>query len=594
MMRNGPDSDLLESEFDVIIVGSGAGGMLAAIRAQDLGLKAAVLEKSDRYGGTSAVSGGAIWIPNNRALQGKDSSEKAMEYLLACTEEKVPRTKLARYIETAPKLVDYLASLGVEYYVHPTLTYPDYYPWLTGSLTGGRTMFVRPLEDGGVLGEEFFRLRESYPEFKLLEKISLDMEEGSALLYRKPGWIKALISVLARYWTDWGWRRRTHRDRRLTIGNALIGGLRKAMMERGIPLLLNTRMTGLVVENGRVTGVKIEREGQPAQLSAGRGVVLASGGFERSQALRERHLDHLTREDWSGTPRDNNVGDALVAAQSIGAETEFLSEAWWVPTIRLPSRQAPNTNRHQALFFELGLPHSLCVNRNGVRFTNEINSYHHFGQEMMRDQVNTGANLPCWFVFDAEYRRKYPLGSLLPGRVVDDSKLPPDSFDNLLYKADTFEQLAGKINVPPKALEETVARYNGFASTGDDVDFGRGGNVYNLYFGDPSQKPNRTLGPLLKAPFYAVRIDLGDLGTKGGPKTDEFARVMDTQGEPIIGLYAIGNAAGSVMGSAYPGAGATLGSAMTFGLVAAEHLADTDFSNDVQPALSAYPETRLA
>lgn len=593
MMQNNMDSDLSVSEFDVIVVGSGAGGMLTAIRARDLGLKAVVLEKSDRYGGTSAVSGGAIWIPNNRSLQDKDSPEKAMEYLLACTEGKVSKAKLARYIETAPKLVDYLASLGVEYFVHPTLTYPDYYPWLPGSLPGGRTMFVRPLEDGGVLGEEYFRLRESYPEFKLLEKISLDLEEGSALLYRKPGWVKVLIAVLARYWTDWGWRRRTQRDRRLTIGNAMIGGLRKAMIERGIPLLLNTRMTGLVAENGRVIGVQVEREGQPETLCAARGVILASGGFERSQMLREQHLEHLTREDWSGTPQANNVGDALVAAQSIGAETEFLNEAWWAPTIRLPSRQAPNTNRHQPLFFERGMPHSLCVNRNGVRFTNEGCSYHQFGQAMMRDHANTGANLPCWFVFDAEYRRKYPLGSLLPGSVLGDSKLPPDWFDNLLYKADTLEQLAGKINVPPNALEDTVARFNGFASTGVDDDFGRGGNIYNLYFGDPSHEPNRTLGPLVKAPFYAVRIDLGDLGTKGGPKTDEFARVLNNQGEPIVGLYATGNVAGSVMGPAYPGAGATLGSAMTFGLVAAEHLACAPVSDEAPRIMSACQDARL-
>ncbi|MGH8344984.1 MAG: FAD-dependent oxidoreductase [Pseudomonas sp.] len=593
-MRDGPDADLCTSDFDVIIVGSGAGGMLAALRAHDLGLKAVVLEKSDRYGGTSAVSGGAIWIPNNRAIRGIDSSEQAMQYLLACTEEKVPRIKLARFIETAPKLVDYLASLGVEYYVHPTLTCPDSYPWLPGSLPGGRTMFVRPLEDGGVLGEEYWRLRQTYPEFKLQETISPECLEGSALLYRKLGWIKALIAALERYWTDWGRRRHHHRDRSLTLGNAMIGGLRKAMMERGIPLLLDTRMTDLLAENGRVIGVKISRKGQQEQLSARRGVVLASGGFERSQALRERYLDHLTLEDWSATPREDNVGDALVAAQSIGAETEFLSEAWWAPTIRMASPEAPNTNRHQVLFFERGLPHSLCVNRNGVRFTNEICSYHQFGQAMMRDQVNTRANLPCWFIFDAEYRHKYPLGSLLPGCVEDDSHLPPDLFDNLLYKADTIEQLAGKINVPSIALEETVARYNGFACTGDDIDFGRGGNAYDLYFGDPSQKPNRTLGPLLKAPFYAVRIDLGDLGTKGGPKTDEFARVVDTHGEAIIGLYAIGNVAGSVMGGAYPGSGVSLGSAMTFGLVAAEHLADTDFSNDVQINMSACQETRLA
>ena len=567
------DDNFTES-FDVVIVGSGAGGMLAAIKAHDLGLRSVVLEKSDRYGGTSAVSGGAIWIPNNRFLDGKDSPGKALEYLKACTADAVPEIKLRRYVEAAPRLVDYLASIGVKYYVHPQLTYPDYYPDHPGAMNGGRTMFVSALNDGGVLGEEFFRLRESYPEFKLLNRISLDLDEGHKMLYRKPGWIKTLGSAVLRYWGDIRMRRRTYRDRRLTIGNALVGGLRKAMLERGIPLLLNTRMTELVVTDGRVSGVKVERDGHPQKIAAGRAVILASGGFEQSQELRERHLGHKTSADWSATPRDNNVGDGFKAAQAIGADMAFLDEAWWAPTMHMPSTQSPNTNRHMALFFERGLPHSLCVNRQGARFTNEICSYHQFGQAMLRDHAATGANLPCWFIFDNEFRRKYPLGGLLPGNVAPDTKLPPDWFGNFLYRADSLRELAEQISVPAQALTDTVAKFNSYAESGVDKDFGRGDNFYGQYFGDPAHGPNRTLGGLTKAPFYAVRIDLGDLGTKGGAKTDEDARVLDIHGAPIPGLYAIGNVAGSVMGGAYPGAGATLGSSMTFALVAVSGLAE--------------------
>lgn len=574
-------SDEPATDVDVVVVGSGAGGMLAAIRAHDLGLRAIVIEKSDRYGGTSAVSGGAIWIPNNRDLNGEDSPAKALEYLEACTEGAVPRSKLLRYIEASPGLVEYLSRLGVQYYVHPELTYPDYYPANPGALPGGRTMFVRPMEDGSVLGDEFFRLRESYPEFQLMNKISLDLSEGHMMLYRKPGWIRALFGVVAGYWKSPSWRRRTRRDRRLAIGNALVAGLRKAMLERDIPLLLNTRLTGLVTQMGRVTAVQVEREGQPQQLRAARGVILASGGFEHSQALREQHLELLTREDWSATPRDNNVGDGLAAAREIGAGIEFMREAWWAPTVRIPALQTPNTNRHLALFYERGLPHSLCVNRNGVRFVNEICSYHQFGQAMIRDQAASGANVPCWFLFDANYRRKYPLASLLPSTVAPDAKLPPDWFDNFLYRADTLEELARKIGVPPASLRETVGRFNGYADKGVDDCYGRGGNFYGEYFGDPSHKPSRTLGRLDTAPFYAVRIDLGDLGTKGGPKTDESARVMHTSGHPIEGLYAIGNVAGSVMGGSYPGAGATLGSAMTFACIAAEHIAGFEVPNSL-------------
>jgi 3-oxosteroid 1-dehydrogenase len=558
--------------FDVVVVGSGAGGMLAAIRAHDLGLRALVLEKSDRYGGTSAVSGGAIWIPNNRSLQGLDSPSKALEYLKACTENAVPEAKLRCYVDMAPQLVDYLAEIGIKYYVHSELTYPDYYPNNPGALRGGRTMFVAPLEDGHVLGEEFYRLRESYPEFKLMNRISLDLEEGSALLYRKPGWVGVLGRAMLRYWGDIGWRRLTRRDRRLTIGNALIGGLRKAMLERGIPLLLNTCMTELVVTDGRVTGIIVLREGRQQTLSADKGVILASGGFEQSTEMRERHLGHKSSGEWSATPRDNNVGDGLRAAQAIGADTAFLDQAWWAPTIRMPSLQAPNTNRHMALFFERGLPHSLCVNRNGVRFTNEICSYHQFGQAMLRDQALTGANSPCWFVFDGEFRRKYPLGGLLPGSVASDATLPPDWFDNFLYRADSLHQLAEKIGVPTDAFADTVAKFNRYAEAGVDEEFGRGDDFYSQYFGDPSHGPSRTLGSLAKAPYYAVRLDLGDLGTKGGPKTDEMARVLNVGGAPIPGLYAIGNVAGSVMGGSYPGAGATLGSSMTFAMAAVNSL----------------------
>jgi len=565
-----------EVKYDVVVVGSGAGGMLSAIRCHDLGLKTLLIEKSDRYGGTSAVSGGAIWIPNNPDAGPGDSEEKALEYLVACTEGQVPQAKLRRYLQVAPQMLSYLAGLGLEYYADPLTSYPDYYPHHSGAMPYGRTMLVRPMDDGGVLGDEFFRLRESYPEFKLLDKISIDLVEGGALLYRSKGWIRVLLGLLWRYHADRSWRRQTHRDRRLTIGNALVGRLRKAMLVRGIPLLLKTRLTRILVEGGRVAGVSASRDGRPVTISATRGVVLASGGFEQSQELRERFLEQRTEARWSATPRDNNVGDGLLAALEIGADTAFMNEAWWAPTIAVPSRPAPNTTRNQALFFERGLPHSMAINRLGKRFVNEICSYHQFGQAMLRDNAATGANLPCWFIFDAQYRQKYPLGSLLPGSVASDSKLPKDWFDNFLYRADSLAELAARIGVAGDSLVETTRRFNGFAAAGVDEDFARGGNVYGQFFGDPAHAPNKVLGAIDKPPFYAVRIDLGDLGTKGGPRTDEDARVLGRDSRPIPGLFAVGNVAGSVMGGAYPGAGATLGSAMTFAYVAAEKLAQRD------------------
>jgi 3-oxosteroid 1-dehydrogenase len=558
--------------YDVVVVGSGAGGMLAAIRAHDLGLKSIVIEKSDRYGGTSAVSGAGIWIPNNPDI-GTDSKALALEYLTACTQGAVPPRKLERYVDAAPTLVEHLKRLGVQYYAHPQMSYPDYYPLLPGAQPHGRTMFVKPMEDGSVLGREFFRLREAYPEFKLLDKISLDLTEGAALLYKLPGWPRVLARLLWRYYGAFGWRRRTYRDRRLTGGNALVGGLRRAMIERDIPLLLKTRMTRILTENGRAAGVEADQMGRSLRVAAARGVILASGGFEHSQALRDKYLDQNTDERWSVTPRDNNVGDGLIAALQIGADTEFLNEAWWAPSIGVPSRHAPNTIRHQALFFERGYPHSLAVNRRGKRFVNEICSYHQFGQAMLRDNAASGANLPCWMIFDRQYRHQYPLAGLPPGRLAADSSLPPDWFDNFIFRADSLADLAQKIGLPAATLCATVSRFNEFARAGVDQEFGRGSNVYNLFFGDPKHKPSKVLGPVDRAPFYAVRIDLGDLGTKGGPRTDENAQVLDREGQPIPGLYAIGNVTGSITGGSYPGAGATLGPAMTFACIAAENIA---------------------
>ena len=561
-----------QSEFDVVVVGSGAGGMTAAIRAHDLGLRSIVIEKSDRYGGTSAVSGGAVWIPNNSFITDLDSDAKAMGYLQTVTEGQVPQEKLRQYIKTAPEMVSYLKQLGVEYYVNLAMSHRDYYPNAEGAMAGGRTMFIKPM-DGAVLGDEFIRLRESYPEFKMMDRISLDLAEGGAIVARAPNWRIVAAKALLRYWSDFSWRRKTHRDRRLTIGNALIGGLRKAMLDRNIPLYLKTAFVSMTTANGHVNGIIASRDGQDIKIRASKAVILASGGFEQSQEKRNAYYPQRSQARWSATPRDNNTGDILEACQELGAATEFMDEAWWAPTISMPSRETPNTIRNQALFFERGYPHSLIVNRLGKRFANEVCSYHQFGKAMLADNAATGANMPCWFIFDSEFRKKYPLGGLQPGWAQPDPKLPGDWFDNFLYRAGSLAALAEKIGLPIGDFSQTITTFNAAALLGEDREFGRGGNAYNQYFGDPAHQPNRNLGTIAKAPFYAVRVDLGDIGSKGGPKTDENARVVRPDGTPISGLYAIGNCSGSVMGPAYPGAGSTLGAAMTFAYLAAANIA---------------------
>ncbi len=556
---------------DVVVIGSGAGGMLAANRAHDLGLSVLLAEKSDRFGGTSAVSGGAIWVPCNDDLGAKDDRARALKYLRACTKGLVPDEKLAAYVDNAVQMVRYSTErVGLGF--KAVMEYPDYYPEREGSLPGGRTMDPSPV-DGTELGDDFFRLREPYALMKLFGRVSMTVSEARAITTKKSGWPMLVLKVIAAYWGDLGQRFRTRRDRRLTMGNALAGGLLRGLVKRGVARVTNTALVRLVRDGERVTGVVLSRDGAEITVNVRRGVILAAGGFERNQAMREANLPGPTSQAWSVTPYPNNTGDAIAAGRAVGADVEFMDLAWWAPTMRLPSRHTPNTETRVGMFMERGWPGSVIVNRLGRRFANEAISYNDFGYAMIDDQKATGANCPCWMVFDATFRKKYVVGGLMPGMMEPDRSLPAEWLDNVYYRADTVEGLAAKIGVPADALKATVADMNGYAKTGKDPQFGRGDNVYDRYFGDRFVTPNPCLGPIEAAPFYAVRVDLGDIGTKGGLKVDARARVLDTAGHPIAGLYAIGNTSGSVMAAAYPGAGATLGPAMTFGFIAADDIA---------------------
>ncbi|KHK89797.1 FAD-dependent oxidoreductase [Novosphingobium malaysiense] len=561
----------LPEECDVLVVGSGGGGLLSAVRAHDNGLKVAVVEKSDRYGGTTAVAGGGIWIPNNDAIKDVDSPELALTYLKAITDGQVPEHKLKAYIESAPKLVEYLmATLGIHYY--HTAHYPDYRLELPGALPIGRHMLPSP-RDGRKLGDELFHLREPQPYYRVLRKVHIDLADMGALIQRPKGWKRQVFQLLSRYALDVPWRFKSSRDRRLTFGNALMAGLRQNMLERGIPLFLSTPLDELVREDGAVTAAYVTYKGSRRRVAVRKGVILASGGFEKSQELRNREMGH-TQVEWSITPAPN-TGDGLNAAEKIGAATEFLDKAWWCPSIRLPGPVMSSVDLRVGLFSDRALPHTVCVNRNGDRFANEALNYNDFGWAMLADNEKTGANLPCWIVFDAQARAKYPIGSIWPSAVKPDRFIPQDWWDNILYRADTVRGLAEKIEVEPAKLEAVVQRMNHYASTGIDEEFSRGESAYDRYFGDQRIMPNPNLGPIEKAPFYAMRLDLGDTGTKGGPKVDEYANVLQADGTPIKGLYAVGNVAGSVMAGAYPGPGSTIGPAMVFGMVAADHIART-------------------
>ena len=557
-----------DHRFDVVVVGSGAGGMLAAICAHDLGQSVVVLEKADVYGGTTAISGGAVWVPCNHQIEslgGSDDYDTALTYLKAATRGMVADARLRAYLDHAPSMVRYLEEkTRMRYRAMPH--YSDYYPGLPGAKSGYRTMDPVPF-DGAQLGAEFDRLRAPSPGTLIAGRVGMTAAEAHTILAKERGWMLLIARRFAKYWLDIRWRTRTRRDRRLTLGNALVAALRKSMMERNIPLWLNTPLEAVVDDGRRIAGVVARQQAKLVRIGANRGVILAAGGFEHNQEMRERYLPQPTNAEWTTTP-PSNTGDAIRAGQQVGAKLALMDMAWWAPTVFVPGRE-----KRRALFVERALPGCVIVNRRGRRFVDEAAPYSDIVSAMYADNQATGANLPAWLVFDATFRRKYPCGPLLPGMVQSDSALPKDWEGKVYFSAEAPDALARRIEVDTAGLAETIRKMNEYAASGDDREFGKGSNSFDRYYGDVNVKPNPCLAPIVKPPFYALRIDAGDIGTKGGLLTDEFARVLRDDGQPITGLYAAGNTSAAVMGPSYPGAGSTIGPAMTFGFVAAHHLA---------------------
>ena len=556
--------------FDVVVIGSGAAGAMAALRSAEAGLSVLIVEKAHKFGGTSATSGGVMWIPNH-GLGGDDSREQVMEYLASVTSGPVNPEKMAAYVDQAPKMAQYLKASGVELIVSP---WPDYFPDQPGA-RADRSL-ICPTYDGRRLGDNRYSLmREQFNRFKLFSLYAMDLTETFALMMQQKGWRKVAANVIRRYWMDRGTRKVSHRDRRFTQGAALIGATYEQVFKKGVELRMETRLERMVVgANGVVTGVEVSSFGRPYTINARHGVVLAAGGFEWNQELRDRFYPAPGLINHSSTPEGANCGEALIAAEKLGADTEHTEEGWWIPTMTLPMLKASNFHETHQAAFDVGRPWSVCVNRNGLRFVDEATGYDSFGQAMVADHIKTGANCPCWLVFDAKFRAKFSAGGLMPWAHTPERKVPADWWDHYVFKADTIEELAAKIHVPVDALAQTVTNMNGYAKSGIDPEFGRGGNIYDQFFGDPTVAPNPNLGPIDKAPFYAVPINNGDLGTKGGIKTDARARVIDKAGKPIEGLYAAGNCSGNPFGACYPGAGGTIGPAMTFGFIAANDIAE--------------------
>ncbi len=551
----------MQQTYDVIVVGSGAGALLAAVRAADEGLRTLVVEKTDLVGGTSAISGGGIWIPDNYDMPKaglKDSIDAAYRYVKACAKGLASDDRVLAYVETAREMAQYLKQIGIPYRCVPG--YSDYYPDMPGAMPGGRTM--DPVDyNAAKLGLQAFPLlRPTSPGQLILGRMHINAFEARSMLAREFKSNFTLIGMMLRYFLDYPWRNKTKRDRRLTGGQALLGGLLAALHQRKVELRMNCPMQSLVYEGDRVVGVIVQREGKSVTVRAKHGVLLGAGGFERNAAMREQYLPKPTDANWTATPPHANTGDAIRAGAEVGGALHLMAHTWGAPTLEVPGEE-----KYRAIFVERSLPGCMVVNARGERFLNESGPYPEFQQAMFANHAQTGGAIPAWIVFDADFRAKQPIGPLMPAKAVPDSKLRKSWLNKVYWKAETLDALAQQLGVDAAGLKRSAARMTEFATTGKDLDFDRGGNTFDRYYGDPRLK-NPNLGPIAKGPFYAMKLLPGDIGTKGGLLTDREARVLNEQGQIIKGLYCVGNNSASVMGPAYPGAGSTLGPAMTFAL----------------------------
>jgi 3-oxosteroid 1-dehydrogenase len=393
------------------------------------------------------------------------------------------------------------------------------------------------------------------------------VEEGHRLLTGGPASAWFLLRGIVSYYTNLKARRRGYPNTNLTLGPALVGSLRLSLMDRRVPLWLDSTVKELVSESGRVLGAVIEREGRLARVEARKGVLLAAGGFERNAELRRRYQQSPIGDRWT-VGCETNTGGALDPAVAVGASLGLMDDAWWCPCTLAP---VPATSPSWIMVFEKNLPGSIIVNKRGKRFMNEAAPYNDVVKSMYQANTPEAPTIPASFIFDATYRRKYPCGPMLPGYAAPDRFLSNKLKESYFEKDGTLEGLARKIGVDVEGLLDTVRRFNRCAATGEDPEFRRGESLQDRYYTRETQSPNPTLGPIEKPPFYAVKVFPGDLGTKGGVRTDVCARVLTEENEPIPGLYAAGNCSAAVMGNTYPGAGATIGPAMTFGFISAEH-----------------------
>ncbi|PVZ39680.1 FAD-dependent oxidoreductase [Pseudomonas sp. CC120222-01a] len=553
-----------QAVFDLVVLGSGAGGFATAATAARRGLKVLVVEKAERFGGTSAISGGAVWIYGSdqaRAAGAKDSPEAMRTYLKTIIGAGYNPALVEAFIEQGHQALRWLEhNTEVRYGLRPHS--PDYYPDEPGATEFGRALEMVEY-DGRHLGSRFKDLKMPPPGMLLFGGMMVNRVDIQHFLNlrRSPASLWHCLKLMARYARD---RLRHPRGTRLTTGNALIARLASSAFAHGTELWLRSEAEELIVERGRVTGVVVMREGRRLRVHARGGVVCAMGGFAAGQ-LAARYRPDAEAPHLSMSPPTNDgaalrLGEAVAAAQGDGLAANF----FWAPVSELRHANGER-ERFPHLVTDRAKPGVIAVDPAGRRFVNESNSYHHFVQTMFANRIGH-----CWLICDAEAMNRYGLGLARP-KPVDNTALVTAGY---LHSAASVAALAEAIGVDPQALQQTLEHFNADARNGIDRAFGKGGNSYNRYMGDPQHQPNPCLAPLTKAPYYAIRLHTGDLGSARGLVTDANANVLNHNGAPVAGLYAVGNDMNSMMNGTYPGPGITLGPALTFGWIAAGHIAE--------------------
>lgn len=570
-------------DCDVLVVGSGASGLATAVTAASRGLKVLVVEKEARFGGTTARSGGWLWIPNTRLATEQGIHEPAGSARTYLQHEATTHFDAARvdaFLEQGPRAIDFFTrSTCVQFDMPPV--FPDYHAEAPGGQPGGRSMVTRPF-DGRELGPMVKQLAMPLPE---LTVFGMMLGSGKEIWHFMRAF-KSLESFVyvAKRLTRHALDVLQHgRGMTLTNGNALAGRLMKAAQDLKVPVWLQSPVLDLVVEDDVVRGAWVQRDGRRTQVRASRGVVLACGGFPHDVARRAQLFPHAPtgREHFTPSPA-SNTGDGLRLAERVGGfvDPTIPHAAAWVPTS--VTKRPDGSAGVMPHFIDRAKPGVIAVTTKGQRFTNEGNSYHDFVQALV-GACQGQAEVTCWLLCDHRTLRQYGLGCVAPFPM----PLGRHLRSGYLKRGATVADLARAIGVDAATLQATVQRFNGPARRGEDPDFGKGSKAYNRYQGDALNQPNPCVAPIETGPFYAIKLVVGDIGTFAGLQTDAQTRVLDAQRRPIPGLHAVGNDAASIMGGNYPGAGITLGPALTFGFIAGQALAAAPDLAAREPARAA-------